>query len=112
MDFSLPKEHRWRYWSIRFACAILVESCSSSSFHNDFDGAANADKYYRQSYQSPGAIGENSSGDCVGIVVPNVDNHIQTGTAVSSNGIVHGAVENGNEGLDILAFSSGPEANP
>ncbi len=106
MDFTLPQTHRGRRrgvgWSFRVPPRI------SSPFHDNLDRATNAHEQDRQPVQAPGAFREDSSGDCVGVVVSNIYYDIQTQPAVGGDGLIQGAIQEGNQGFDVLAFPSWP----
>ncbi len=98
-------------WHQRVGCTSHFPRRLLSPFHNGFNGATNAYEQDRQSVQAPGTIGQNAPWDCIGIMVSDIDHDIQTQAAVGGDGLIHGTVQNGNKGFDVLAFSPWPQAD-
>src|SRR5919202_869287 len=61
---------------------------------------------------SPGAVGEDPTRHRVGVVVPDVDHDVEPQAAVRGDSLVHGAVQDHHEGLEVGAFSPRPQSNP
>jgi hypothetical protein len=105
MDSLLPQAYR--LWHRAIVGEADRPSCAPP-LHDHFQWATHAHHQYWQALQKPRTGGENSSWNRIGVMVSDIHHDVEPQAAVQSNGLVHGAIQDHDERLQVRAFTPRP----
>src|SRR4029079_12605737 len=109
MNFALPSLDRRRDGLGLRPDRVLPFSSGLTliaPLHHDLDGAANSDEEDRQSREPSRTVRED-----LPIVVSDVDDHVETGAAVSRDRVVERGEEDRDEGRELVARLTGTQTH-
>src|SRR2546426_4036495 len=105
MNGLLPQAHR--LWHRAVIGGVDLPG-SAPSLHDYLHWATHTHEQHRQALQLPSAVGENPPRDSIGVMVPDIYHDVEPQAAVQSNGLIHGAIQEHNERLEVGAFTPRP----
>ncbi len=103
MDSLLPQDHGRRHG---VGGGVAATPGSAPPLHDHVDGAPHADKQHGEPTQPPSAVRKYSERHGVGVVVSDVHHVVDPQTTMRGDGLVHGAVQDHNEALQVGAFTT------
>lgn len=115
VDFTLPQTHWRRHGFVRRTGGVDTfppDLAGVAPLHDDLNGTQDSDEKHRQSRKATCAIDQDAPGMGVCVVVPYVNDDVQTQTAVSGDGFVQTSVEHGHQRFELRALSSWAKADP
>lgn len=90
----------------------LVQPVGVSALHDHFDRAANAHEEGGQAIELRRDLSKNPTWPRVRIVMPNINDHVQSQPAVRSYGLVHRGVEHRHQRLDVRSLATRAKPDP